>query len=192
MTDRSDAARSRSRLRQPARLLFLVTAIGVLSMPVSYRGGAEQVHPHAFIQLWIDAEHGSFDHHHGGAANAANHRGHDENNAADMPEEGTSPVSVEPGKPLLSPPTAPETHDLTLVALAMSALALCVVGSSLVGRLCRVTGRTIRPDIPPPRPSIREWRSGGIGKTERSSRRAIGAGGWRVVSCGTYDGSAWW
>lgn len=48
-----------------ARSLGLALAAAVLFlMPVTYRGGADEAHPHAMLQLWFEALHGVPDHQH--------------------------------------------------------------------------------------------------------------------------------
>jgi hypothetical protein len=44
-------------------MLMAVLVLGVLSTPVTYRGGSTAAHPHMFLQLWQDAQSGSFAHH---------------------------------------------------------------------------------------------------------------------------------
>ncbi len=51
------------------RVIATVVAVSLLSMPVTYRGGAETAHAHTIFQLWVDARSGSFTHH--GADHAA-------------------------------------------------------------------------------------------------------------------------
>lgn len=62
--------------RSSGRLLWVAAVLGLLALPVEYRGGAERPHAHAAYQLWYDAAHGSVAHHHrgddhSGAAHAA-------------------------------------------------------------------------------------------------------------------------
>ena len=53
----------------------LAALCGLAMLPVEYRGGAEDPHPHAAYQLWYDAAHGSVAHHHamGDAPTEAHH-----------------------------------------------------------------------------------------------------------------------
>ncbi|HEV2067558.1 MAG TPA: hypothetical protein VGR08_12050, partial [Thermomicrobiales bacterium] len=53
------------------RLIFLAAALALLTMPVEYRGGAEEAHPHAVVQFWAEASRGSLSHHH---RDGAHHR----------------------------------------------------------------------------------------------------------------------
>ena len=49
-------------------LLTCLLLSGLVSTPVTYRGGAADPHPHMFLQLWIDASSGSFTHEGHGSA----------------------------------------------------------------------------------------------------------------------------
>ena len=49
--------------RLPHRVFATVVAVSLLTMPVTYRGGAEAAHAHTILQLWEDARSGSFAHH---------------------------------------------------------------------------------------------------------------------------------
>ena len=51
---------------QPSRGLLLLAALCLMTMPQSYRGGAELSHPHAVFQFWLQGGHLSADHHRGG------------------------------------------------------------------------------------------------------------------------------
>lgn len=46
------------------RLGLLLAVLGLLGMPVEYRGGAARHHPHASLQFWSEAGQGSLSHHH--------------------------------------------------------------------------------------------------------------------------------
>ena len=54
------------------RAIVTLVATSLLSMPVTYRGGAEAAHPHTIFQLWEDVRTGSYTHH-GAAARAHHH-----------------------------------------------------------------------------------------------------------------------
>ena len=45
------------------RTIATAVALSLLSMPVTYRGGADAAHPHTIFQLWEDVRIGSFTHH---------------------------------------------------------------------------------------------------------------------------------
>jgi len=45
------------------RAMATVVALSLLSMPVTYRGGADAAHAHTIFQLWEDVRLGSFTHH---------------------------------------------------------------------------------------------------------------------------------
>ncbi len=144
---------ARSRIvgaRGPRRLLFALLALGMLSMPVQYRGGADFAHPHAVFQLWFDAARGTTDHFHMNAmsqAIAGTHTMH-----ATVPER---PAEVQ-----TAPPTGPTIAGLTSGVEQAAAIgaALAVAGFVLFGhvalatRTTRVlTGQFLQPEAPPPR-----------------------------------------
>jgi hypothetical protein len=53
------------RITPPFRRTVLALAAAVLFlMPMTYRGGAEAAHPHALLQVWVEAAHSLPDHHH--------------------------------------------------------------------------------------------------------------------------------
>ncbi len=54
-----------NRITMPTqRVAFALAAAVLFLMPMSYRGGAEAAHPHALLQLWVEAAHSLPDHHH--------------------------------------------------------------------------------------------------------------------------------
>lgn len=133
-------------MRRPRRLLFAVVALGLLTMPVTYTGGAELPHPHVFFQVWIDVAHGSFDHHHDYHHAVAAEHGPGAPASAAVADAGAS------DGPSLTDPTAPDTRQLTLVGLACGAVA------GVAGRLRRKAsdffapnGLARGPEPPPPR-----------------------------------------
>ena len=54
---------STGQLRGFGRLAWVAAVLGLLALPVEYRGGAERPHAHAAVQLWFDAAHGAIGHH---------------------------------------------------------------------------------------------------------------------------------
>ena len=50
--------------QHPVAILLL--CFSLIGTPMTYRGGASNPHPHMFLQFLMDAEAGTFDHHHHG------------------------------------------------------------------------------------------------------------------------------
>lgn len=132
-----------------ARLFCLAAIIGLLALPVEYRGGAREPHAHAAYQIWYDAAHGSVAHHHTGGDDGA-HR-------VDilLPRQDAAPV-----------PTAdaaadvPRLVSLTIGATKIPLLVIAVLITTLFSTPLRpawppprfAAGRGPRPETPPPRP----------------------------------------
>jgi hypothetical protein len=122
----------------------------MLSMPVQYRGGADFAHPHAIVQLWIDAARVTTDHYHVSQTHpqaGGSHAGH-------------GAVPERPAEVQTAPPNAPVIAGLTWAVERAAAVAAALVVASFIlfGRLPRgasapfgLAGRTIRPEPPPPR-----------------------------------------
>jgi hypothetical protein len=55
------------------RLVQALALIGLLMLPVQMRAGAEQTHPHALLQLLLDARDGRIEHHEGQDEGAGSH-----------------------------------------------------------------------------------------------------------------------
>ena len=145
-------------MRQPApptsrktsgRFRCAVAVLGVLALPVGFRGGAQTPHPHALFQLWHDAADGAADHHRrGDGHDAAAHERH----------------RAEPAQPVRGelPPDVPVLSSLSsTVGLSFALAAITVFGLVLLfGRpspswsaAAALVGRRPRPDTPPPRPA---------------------------------------
>ena len=57
------ACRGKSTNATLRKVVLLLAAVSALTMPVSYTGGRSVAHPHAFVQLFFDAAHGTTNHH---------------------------------------------------------------------------------------------------------------------------------
>jgi hypothetical protein len=79
MTGRTLSASAISSIDQSSRMLLLVVALCLVTMPQSYKGGAERSHPHAIFQFWVAGGHHAARHHHGDDRDIDHHR------AGDMP-----------------------------------------------------------------------------------------------------------
>lgn len=137
------------------RVLFTLAAIGLLAMPVEYRGGAEQAHPHVFFQLWIDAAHHSFDHHLARDLQpAAVTMSHPRSQAQPgKPIVGQEPTfrSDDLDAPSLSTLLVPETRGIALMVSGDVLLAMVARGRLPVPNATTLTGSLPRPEAPPPR-----------------------------------------
>ena len=131
-------------VRQIGRLLYAVAVLGVLALPVSYRGGAEVAHPHAVFQLWADGADGSTDH----------HRRRDEPAPVRLAEPGreVTATPVRPDVPRLTEVTP--AHERPLIIPALAVLGVFLLPTQLVpvwGVGSPQIGRRLRPEVPPPR-----------------------------------------
>ena len=147
-------------LQHPATLIFLCLAL--IGTPVSYRGGASDVHPHMFLEFLMDASAGSFAHHHGPApaAPAESTDAHDHARISDDEHEpaGSDPdpakpaaVAAERFTPTLS---AFVVGDVGQLAFILPQHDLPLTGNFATGfhPFSMVpTGLTHAPTAPPPR-----------------------------------------
>jgi hypothetical protein len=145
---------------------MLVAATSLLSMPVSYRGGAEASHPHIFFQFWIDAANDSFDHHHAGAHEESAedpHGGHEHHGHASHGDQGVAPspdrtptVGVGDGHdgPSLTEQSVPHIRKLTLVAASAATAGLPSGQTPATGAVGTPADRSVSPPTPPPRPTL--------------------------------------
>ncbi len=104
------------------RVIATTVALSLLSMPVTYRGGADAAHAHTIFQLWGDVRIGSFTHH----------------------VAGTDHVDREPWEPARGSPTGTSTGAVELDQDAP------VAGSAFTPSV-RLDGITDAPIAPPPR-----------------------------------------
>jgi len=111
-------------------------------MPVSYTGGRSVAHPHAFVQLFFDAAHGTTNHHK--MAGMAHHAPpiRREVLLVDVPDD-TSIITVPGG--------AMERVGL-IGSVILTAFSLLLAGFPRVGTMAkRLLGIDVLPDTPPPR-----------------------------------------
>lgn len=91
----------------------LVTAMFcLLTMPVEYRGGGEQSHPHSGVQFLTEAAGGSLVHHHA---------------SSDHQHQGSEPS---PDNAFLPVPGDQETPSLTAAAMAQKYAPMAIAGAS--------------------------------------------------------------
>lgn len=125
-----------------ARAVLLLAAVSVLAMPVSYTGGRNVSHPHAFVQLLFDAARGSTNHH-----RATTHHVHTEPVAREF-----FLLDVPDDTPVVSP-TGGSIERVALVSMALTAGIFLNLGRlpGIESAWARLAGRTFGPDLPPPR-----------------------------------------
>lgn len=145
--------------RQRARGLRLFALICILMMPLQFKGGAAETHPHAFFQFWSDAE--AAPHHHGDRNESvdAEHdhapHAHDGGRgvipsqwAADRTGDDASPSAT------VAPPGMIGIGQVAGFALAF-ALATIVLASGRIRDWHRadepLNGQVVTPPVPPPR-----------------------------------------
>jgi len=124
------------------RLVRALALIGLFMLPVQMHAGTEQPHPHALVQLLLDASDGVIDHHVGYDEGAHLHDQRDAVTAGgahrpDMPAVGDS---IQTG------------GSLALLATLVIALLLSPAGSTRVWSAARQWhGRIPTLEPPPPR-----------------------------------------
>lgn len=128
--------------RHLGRLMLMVAATSVLAMPVSYTGGRDVSHPHAFVQLIIDATSGSTSHH-----QPSDGHGH-----AERPERSIVLTGMPDDTPIVTRGGgAMERVALVGAVLGMGFL-LILGGQPAVLSMRRVlVGLAVGPEVPPPR-----------------------------------------
>jgi hypothetical protein len=123
------------------RRMLLFTALCLLTMPQSYRGGATIAHPHALFQFWFDDHHATADHHHDDVSV------HDQEPSSDATIRSSSP-----DVPTITQVTyGSERADAIGGVLDPWFLPLRVAPAAIRGFSARRAGRRLRPEIPPPR-----------------------------------------
>ncbi len=154
---RSGPAQRPRHLPPSGRAALLVAALALLAVPVSYRGGADVAHPHAFLQLWLDAAAGSTDHHRHHAdgradAHAAPHETRGVATGRDPASDLAALRAAEPDRPVLSA-MAGGTERATAIAAVISSLFWSLLARPPLGssRQVPLRGRGPRPTTPPPR-----------------------------------------
>lgn len=136
-------------------------AVAVLNMPVTYTGGAEVAHPHAFLQYWDDLTHGTFDHHRGHSSgydhdsNGHDHAAGTQMKATHVPTSFSEvQISDDLAGPAITNHFVPEMRS-SVLSLTEAALfdghPRLRSHSFLIQEL---VGRSIAPEAPPPK-SIR-------------------------------------
>jgi hypothetical protein len=136
-------------VRGITRLVFLAAALGLLTMPVEYRGGAEEAHPHALVQFWAEAGRGSLSHHHRDGSRHRDFEGTREIAVHEIPYHATGDADF----PRLSEATTAQKY--APIAVAIAGVLFTVVLTTRVQRsrsaVKRLQGMNPIPTVPPPR-----------------------------------------
>lgn len=130
------------------RLIFLAATLGLLTMPVEYRGGAEEAHPHALAQFWAEAGRGSLSHHHRDGSHY-----HDIDTTRDIAIDETAyHASGDADFPRLSEATTAQKY--VPIAVAITGVLSTVVFTTRAQRsqfaVKRPQGLNPTPTVPPP------------------------------------------
>ena len=145
--------------RQRADGLRLFALVCILMMPLQFKGGAAETHPHAFFQFWSDTE--AAPHHHGDHADDAYEATH---HHSDNPHAHPIPISSQ-----LTPDGAKDESSIGSTVgppgmigigqVAGFALVLAFASTALISSRqhwqwrdgIALLGRIVTPPVPPPR-----------------------------------------
>jgi hypothetical protein len=146
---------------QTKRGLWLLALVCILMMPLQFKGGAAESHPHAFFQFWSDAEIAL--HHHGfdedSGDDSHNQHAHEhpsaplKRNVLAAQDDGHSPIESSVG-----PPGRIGIGQVAGFAMNLFLAALFASADREVNRLgahASLLGRSVLPPVPPPRLSGR-------------------------------------
>lgn len=138
-------------LRGRPSLVVLAAIVGLLALPVEYRGGASSPHAHAAYQLWYDAAHGSVAHHHVGGDRPRDLAGLDAARrhpawaiAVDAAEDVPRVVALSIG-----------ASKIPLLAVAVRVVAIPSHRRPVWPVPGALRGRRLAPEPPPPRSRLR-------------------------------------
>ncbi len=144
-------------LQHPVLLVLL--CFSLIGTPVTYRGGATNPHPHMFLEFLIDAEAGSFDHHHGAGPEAAepdaepdadahaHHKGHDSTPA----QEPQQAEAAEQFGPSLSAFVVSDVGQLAFILPEHALPQASQIRTAFLSGGDAASGVTHSPIAPPPR-----------------------------------------
>jgi hypothetical protein len=146
---------------QTERGLRLFALLCILMMPLQFKGGAAESHPHAFFQFWSDAE--AAPHHHGFDEDSGgdSHEQHEHEHPAApikrnlLAAQSDDPSSVETS---VGPPGLIGIGQVAGIAMTLL-LASLFVTSDLAfersGSRASLDGQSVLPPVPPPRLPVR-------------------------------------
>ena len=125
------------------KAVLLLAAVSALTMPVSYTGGRNVAHPHAFIQLFFDAANGTTNHHN--MSEMAHHH-------APPVDRDIFLVDVPDDTPIVTLPGGAMERVALIGSVLAAGFTLVLAGLPRIGAVVsRLTGIEIIPDSPPPR-----------------------------------------
>jgi len=146
-------ARLKNQCGWPGRLMTILAALSLLSMPVDYKGGAELAHAHGLFQFWLPGGHAEInlqDHHHGHQTDRDARK-----SGARHADEATAGAKVDPlpDRPSLSEMGTPaEKASGIAVSLLLAILAIAATRQSFLrSPTQRLKGLVPLPELPPPR-----------------------------------------
>src|SRR3712207_8261944 len=126
------------------RLIHALALIAICLLPMQMRAGTAHPHPHALLQLVLDARDGSFDHHALGDGPPAATHSHSESTSAADPSHPDIPTfgdSISAG------------GGLAMLVAILTTLLIPPPGAARIWPLStRSRGRLPALDPPPPRP----------------------------------------
>ncbi|MER3405440.1 MAG: hypothetical protein C4346_17290 [Chloroflexota bacterium] len=131
-----------------SRWWWLAAFVAVMTMPSSFRGGADLPHPHAFFQFWGHAAE-AFTHH------APYHPEYFPDRQGLPGANGITPASPKPDLPSVTDQTAQGERTSVISFLSGALLLLPILEPQIqafpIPKL-RLPNRFVGPEPPPPRP----------------------------------------
>lgn len=133
------------RIRSFGQGLLFTALLCLLTMPVEYRGGGGQTHPHASLQFWTEAAGGSLIHHHDGSHRQESRESSHQEIAYRIPGDQEAPSLT----------TAAVSQKYAPVAIAGAVGSYAVIPGARASRSLLIhagaTGENPAPTTPPPR-----------------------------------------
>lgn len=133
------------RMRSFERGVLFTAILCLLTMPVDYRGGAEQSHPHSGLQFLAEAAGGTLVHHHDGS--------HHHQTPEQSPDDASLRMPAEQETPSFTTATVAQKYAPIAIAAATGLYGLTLGARTSRSRFlpARITGLNPAPTPPPPR-----------------------------------------
>jgi len=128
-------------------VLATAVVVSLLTMPVTYRGGADAAHAHTIFQLWEDVRIGSFTHHVAGT----DHVDREPWESARGAPTSTDAVELDQDAPAAGSAFTPSVRGTMLTLPSAPSLLVSESFSARVRTSVRLDGITDAPIAPPPR-----------------------------------------